>query len=176
MDYANLPGLGGKDNQGGLNSEVYYAPLSYFNVIQVFNPTPPVPGTLEIITAHTFKTGKGFHTTMDTGKLAAELTGERDGHGYNIKVEAFHPGAKKEAAAFGRQCKNDQFIVLVKSPNGECFQIGTKELYAEINAKYESGTLSGGRNGWTFAISSYANGIIYYTGIITLHPGAVVGP
>ena len=175
MDYQDLAGLGGKDNQGGLTQKVYFAPLSYFDVIQEFNPAPAIAGSLEITTTHTFKAGKGFHTlytTMDTAKLMMELTGERDGRGYNPKVECFHPGAKKEAAAFARQCKNDQFIVLVESPNGEIFQLGTSNLFAEISAKYDSGTLSAGRNGWTFEITSYANGLIYYEGTITKFPGA----
>jgi hypothetical protein len=175
MDYTDLSGLNGQDNQGGTTQIVYYAPLSYFLAIQGFDATPDIDGVLQIITAHTFKVGKGFHklyTTMDTGKLAAELTGERDGHGYGIKLECFHPGGKKEAAAFARKSKNDQFIILVKSPNGETFQLGTQELFAEISGKYDSGTLSSGRNGWSFTVSSYANGLIYYDSLITLFPGA----
>ena len=168
--------MAGKDNQGGLTQKVYFAPVDYFNVIQKFDVNPAVPGALVITTTHTFKAGKGFHTmytSMDAAKLLMESTGERDGRGYNIKVQdVFHPGLKEEASAFARQCKNDQFIVLVESPNGEMLQIGTENLYAEIFAKFDSGTLSSGRNGYTFEIASFANGMIYYKGGVTLFPVA----
>ncbi|MDJ1480273.1 hypothetical protein QNI16_07240 [Cytophagaceae bacterium YF14B1] len=175
MDYSDLTGLQGQDNQGGLTQIIYYAPTSYFQVIQDFNPTPEIPGVLEIATAHTFKSGKGFHTayaTLDTAKMMMELTGERDGKGYAPKIEFFHPGTKKQAAGFARQCKNDQFIVLAPNPNGYVFQVGTKNIFAEISAKYDSGTLSSGRNGWTFEVNSYANGMIFYDGNIVLYPTA----
>lgn len=175
MDYTNLTGLNGADNQGGLTQVLFYAPLSYFTTIKGFKAVPSIPGVLEIDGPHVFATGKGFHRlymTLDSAKLIGESTGERDGRGYSWKIEAFHPGAKKAAAAFARQCKNDQFICIAPTPNGEFIQIGTKDLYAEIFAKYDSGNLSSGRNGYTFEVTSYANGMIYYDSPIDEFPVA----
>lgn len=174
MNYKNLKGLEGKDNQGGLKKIIYYAPTSYFQTIKGFKANPSVEGCLEVDGPHVFLPGKGFHelyTTMDTAKLMMEPTGERDGRGYAPKItEAFHPGLKREASAFARQCKNDEFIVLALTPNGEVVQLGQPDLAAEIFAKQDSGTLSSGRNGYTFEVNSFANGIIYYDSPIEKFP------
>lgn len=180
MNYKNLKGLEGKDNQGGIKKVIYYAPTSYFKKIKGFKAAPSVEGALEIDGPHEFLPGKGFHrlyTTMDTGKLVMEPTGERDGRGFMVKVtDVFHPGLKKESQAFARQSKNDEFIVLVPTPNGEVVQVGQDELAAEIFAKYDSGTLSSGRNGSTYEISAFANGMIYYESPIEEFPVAAVVP
>jgi len=122
--------------------------------------------------SHTFNTGEGFiecYTTQDTADLNSEMIGEVDGRGHNPVLTFFHPGAKKDAFAFADAAKNDTFILLVETLPGEFFQIGFKNLGANITANFASGTLSSGRLGWSFTATAYGP-IAFYGGTIEKKP------
>lgn len=172
-DYVDIVRESGKDNLGGTTTEFLFAPISYFDTIaDVVDPLASTADRITIADDHTFLVGKGFvklRGTVNTGKLIAELTGERDGHGMNIKSEIFIHGQDKEKALFVRLAKNDEFITLIKDNNtGEYIQVGTYDIPVEIKGNFDSGTLSDGRKGWSMMLEGFGNSLLWYEGAILL--------
>lgn len=176
----HLPGLGGKDNQPGLQQTIFIAPIEWFKVIKGFKTTTGVGDSVTIDGSHTFNddpanAGKtyGFlkaYSTLDTAQLKLDPTGDRDGRGYKASLEFLNPGNSKESAEFMRIVKNYNCLILVKTPDGVVQQMGSEGLPAEIVGSYDSGKLSGGRRGTTFKAEAYQNGPVFYEGDIALKP------
>lgn len=71
--------------------------------------------------------GKEMHTlytTPETAKFTQKMVGERDGKGFEIELEAFHPGITKEAKSYLAKHANDDFFVILE----EC-STGIKHLF-----------------------------------------------
>lgn len=172
-DYSALTGPEGADNDPGLEQGIWIAPLSAFDTLEVPTAAGLVAGdSLIIPTAHTFNIDEGFvpmYTTKDTGKLMSEPIGERDGRGHMPKLEFFHPGSDAAAAEFAYAAKNDNFIILVRTANGKVLQLGREGMGADIVGTYDTGTLSSGRNGWTFACEVFGK-IFEYAAAIEEKP------
>lgn len=175
MNYVNLNGpSGGADNMGGTKQALYFAPISYFDTIAKPDPAATtLAGTVDIVDDHTFLTGKGWHKlycTMDKGSLEAMVQGDRDGRSYVQKSKAFYPGSESEAHGLISQAKNDRFIVLIEMPDGKMIQQGSADFYAEITAKFSTGTNSGGVRGYEIDVESMAPRNYVYKGVVTLFP------
>lgn len=173
VDYSDFQGpSGGADNMGGTKQFFYYAPLSYFNVIAKPDPAATtLAGKVEIASTHTFITDKGFHKmycTLDKGSAENDVQGERDGRSYKQMLKAFYPGSDSEIHGFVSQAKNDRFIILVPMPDGKINQIGSEDFYAEITAKFTTGTNSGGIRGYEITGESMGPSNLVYKGTITL--------
>lgn len=171
-DYSELVGPQGADNDPGLEQTVWVAPLSAFTTIEVPAGGANPGDSLVIDVAHTFEASEGFvpmYTTKDTGKLISEAIGERDGRGHMPKLEFFHPGGGAAAREFAYAAKNDVFIVLVKDANGNVLQLGREGMGVDIVGNYDSGTVSSGRNGWSFTCETFGK-IFDYTAAIAEKP------
>jgi len=170
----DLEGPDGADNTPGLLGYVYLALERDFATIAKAPKTGTKAGDTAIITdKHTFKDGKGFskvYMTLDSNTLKAALVGERDGKGYKISLEGFHPGNKAEVLEFARVVKNLGLIVLVPDADGTYIQVGAEGLPVELAPDYDSGKLSGGRRGFTIKGEAYSNGLYIYAGDIVRKP------
>lgn len=180
FDYDNVDGLEGQDNLSGVMQTVLAAPASWFATIA--KPAPLVGGGYDIVIDgdHTFLTGKGFiklYTTYDTGKLKAGFSDQPDKTGGVTELEAFIPGTKKDFHRFMRNAPNNQWIFLVEDTNEDTitglrpyFQIGQKDLFAFFTGEFNTNNLTGDRKGTTAKVQSYAAGLLYYEGVVTLKP------
>lgn len=165
--YYDLPKRNGRENMGGFSIIAYFAPLSAFATFKGVKNTANPGDSVTIDGAHTFAVGKGLikcFTTLDTAKLATEVIGERGGKSQKITGEFFYPGMSKLGAELSRNCINDEFIIFLKdiNPGGKIIQIGTQDLPAEIMPKFDSGTISSGRKGFTFSFEAFALSMLYY--------------
>lgn len=183
-DYLDLTGPNGtEDNIGGVTTTAFYAPISFFNVIQdtVETLSSFVPGTdsyadlAQITAAHTFQSGKGFNTiynTANTGTVEFPQQGERDGFSMKVVAKFFYPGMKEDFLGWIRRVKNDRFIFLFRMMDNKVLQVGSKLAPAYIRP--ESGGTSnqeGGRRGFMFTVECpVVSGPIIYNGTITLQP------
>ncbi|HEX8348337.1 MAG TPA: hypothetical protein VF598_00115 [Hymenobacter sp.] len=177
MDLFELKGPQGKDNTPGLLSNIYVAAIPDFTTIKGVKKTTGRGDSVTIDGSHTFPTGKGFvkcYTTLKTAQLKLDPTGERDSRGKKIDFTFFHPGNSKEVAEFDRQIKNQEGIILVKTPDGELLQLGSEGLGVEILGSYDSGTLDSGKRGFTFKVEGYANGLLFYEGDIQFADGSKI--
>ena len=175
MDYLNLEGPDGQeDNMGGTTQKVYYAPIRDFLSIAVPAGSPTTPGdTVEIATAHTFKTGKCFkllYCTMDKGKYDSEPQGDTDGFSFKKTAEVFYPGSNSEVHGLASKGKNDRFMFLIEMPDGTVIQQGNKMFYAHLKSKFSTGSNSSGTRGHTFTIESMGPENLLYSGAISLTP------
>ncbi|UOQ99894.1 2-phosphosulfolactate phosphatase [Hymenobacter sp. 5317J-9] len=170
----NLEGPNGEDNTPGLLGYVLLALERDFATIAKAPKLGAAAGDTAIITdAHTFKATKGFvkvYMTLDSNTLKAALVGERDGKGYKISFEGFHPGNKASVLEFARVVKNLGLIMLVPDADGTYLQVGSEGLPVELAPDFDSGKLSGGRRGFTIKGEAYANGLYIYAGDITMKP------
>ncbi len=165
--YYDLPKRNGRENMGGFSVVAYFAPLSAFTTIKDVKTTTNPGDSVTIDGAHVFAAGKGLikcFTTLDTAKLATETVGERGGKSHKITGEFVYPGMSKLGAELARNCVNDEFLLFLKdiNPGGKFIQVGTKDLPAEIMPKFDSGTVSSGRKGFTFSFESYALSMLFY--------------
>lgn len=165
--YYDLPKRNGRQNMGGFSVLVYFAPLSVFTTVKDVKATTDPGDSVTIDGAHVFASTKGFikaYTTLDTAKLLTETIGERGGRAKKITGEFVYPGMSKLAAELDRNCQNDEFVILVKdiNPGGKFIQVGTKDLPADLMAKFDSGTVSSGRKGFTFSFEAYAHSLLFY--------------
>ncbi len=156
------------DKNAGLMSPVYVARRSTFTTLQTY---AGADGVL-ISSNHAFSGTDGFlkvYCTQDKAKLMLESMGGRDNRGAKQTLEFYYPGNDVAAAKFFRNAKNEDWIVLVKAPNGTVFQIGEDGLEAEISYTYDTGTLSAEENGFKGKVEAFSKGgLIIYTGTITL--------
>lgn len=173
VDYADFSGpQGGGENMGGTKQFFYFAPLSYFDTIAKPDPNATtMAGKVDITDTHTFQDGKGFHKmycTMDKGSAENDVQGERDGRSLKQIAKFFYPGSDSEIHGFISTCKNDRFIVVYPMPDGKHNQIGDEDFYAEITAKFTTGTNSGGIRGYEIMVESMGTKNLVYKGDITL--------
>ncbi len=167
--YYDLPKRNGRPNMGGFSVVAYFAPLSAFTTIKDVKGTTDPGDSVTIDGSHVFASNRGFikvFTTLDTAKLASETVGERGGMAQKFTGEYFYPGNSKLAAELAKNCLTDEYILLLKdvNPGGKFIQIGTKDLPAEIKPKFDSGTISSGRKGYTFSFESFALSMLFYEG------------
>lgn len=165
--YYDLPKRNGRENMGGFSMIAYFAPLSAFATFKGVKTTSNPGDSVTIDGAHTFVSTKGLikcYTTLDTAKLATEVIGERGGKSHKISGELFYPSMSKLGAELAKNCVNDEFVLFLKdiNPGGKIIQIGTQDLPAEIMPKFDSGTISSGRKGFTFSFEAYALSLLYY--------------
>jgi len=176
-DFTDLPGPQGKDNTPGLKTNIWIAAEDDFTAIKGVKTTTLPGDSVTIDGSHTFQANKGFiacYTTQNTAELKLDPTGERDSRGKKIDLTFFHPGNKKAAAEFDRHIKNRSAIVLVETPDGDLLQLGTRGLGVEILGSYGTGTLGGGKRGFTFKVEGYQNGLLFYEGDITRPDGSSI--
>jgi hypothetical protein len=169
---------GTEDNIGGIVTEAYYAPLSYFDDIQ---DTAKHLGNFatydelaNVSADHTFLTGKGFHkiyNTQNTGTIEDTMQGERDGYSMKSVAKFFYPGSKDAFLGFLRKAKNDRFIWLFVMSDLKVRQFGTRLIPAYFKAeKGGTSNLEGGRRGYECMVETMSSGPMLYTGAITFHP------
>jgi hypothetical protein len=177
MDLFDLNGPQGKDNTPGMKQTLFIAAEQDFTTIKGVKKTSNPGDSVTVDGSHAFAADKGFikcYSTLKTAQLKLGNVGERDGRGKKIDFTFFHPGNSKEAAEFDRQIKNQTCIMLVTTANGQILQLGSEGLGVEILGEYDSGTLDSGRNGFTFKVEGYDNGLLFYEGDIKLKGGATV--
>ncbi len=178
MDFVDLLPPAGEDNPAGITSEVYVAPLLWFLAAGLKGvKTTTEPGdSVTIDGTHEFKAGLGFvecYATQDSSEPKITTIGEIDGYGGQVEFEFFHPGVKKEAAEFARWIRNTPCVVITRTQDGKLLQWGTKGLGMSIPSDFSLAKLSGGRRGYTFKVTGYQAGLLYYEGDITLKRDAV---
>jgi hypothetical protein len=177
-------GLEGRDNFSGTKQRLYLAREDFFQTIanldnppdgttlNPFNPNDDV-GMVTVTANHTFVTGRGWielYMTRDTSSVVMDMQEEFDRTGGNINVEFFHPGLRKEIAAFFRKSNAYNWIGLVETLDGKFLQLGRKDLWASVRAGFTTGTLTGDRRGFNGMLTTYDGGLIFYEGIITPYP------
>jgi len=171
MDFADVNKYAGAHNQSGLRKTIYAAPVSAFLLIKGFKATTAVGDSVTIDGAHTFTSPAGFiklYTTSTTGKLSAEMLGEKDNRSKKITVEAMHPGNEIASEEFSSFAKNEDWIVIVEESDGTMIQLGSEFHPAEIIDNYSNEEVGNSKRGRTFTIEAFANSLAYYTGVITL--------
>ncbi|WP_187261308.1 hypothetical protein [Pontibacter beigongshangensis] len=173
MDFLDLLPPAGEDNPAGITEEVYIAPMRAFapNGLKGVKTTTEPGDSVTIDGDHEFKEGEGFvecYATQDSAEPKITTVGEIDGYGGKVEFEFFHPGVKKEAAEFARWIRNSSCIILVKTQDGVTLQFGTKGLGMSIPSDFSLAKLSGGRRGYTFKVTGYQSGVLYYEGAIAL--------
>lgn len=178
INYDNLNGPdGSRDNMGGTTQRAYFAAVNKFNVIQkpVSNPTT-LAATVEIVTAHTFKTGgcfKKIYITQNKGKLDTKSVGELDGKSFKQEFELFYPGSESEAHGFAAQAKNDNFIFLVEKEDSDVngfLQVGTEMFPAKISPDFTTATNESGVQGYMFKVEALATKQLVYKATVSLTP------
>ncbi|SHL26693.1 hypothetical protein [Hymenobacter psychrotolerans] len=177
MDLFDLKGPQGKDNTPGLKQNLFIAAEQDFTSIKGVKTSTGAGDSVTVDGTHGFAASKGFvkcYSTLGTAQLKLGNVGERDGRGKKIDFTFFHPGNAKEAAEFDRQIKNHSAIMLVTTADGTVLQLGQEGLGVEILGEYDSGTLGSGRNGFTFKVEGYANGLLFYEGDIKLKDGSSI--
>lgn len=176
-NYYSLPRKRGKENMGGMATQLLYAPLDYFQNIKQVKTTTEPGDAVTIDGSHVFKAGKGFHQAFaitESVKKMLEAQGELGGRSKKAKGEMFYAGTSKAAAEFDKKAVNDEFIILVKELNSQAWlQVGSEDFPAIFNGGYDSATPSSGRKGWTFPFEANQTGMQYYEGTRTLHPEAL---
>lgn len=174
MNFADLLPPAGEDNPAGITSRVLVAPLLWFalNGVQKTIDPPVNPGdSVTIAGDHLFKAGFGFvecYATQDSSEPKISTIGDIDGYGGKVEFEFFHPGIKKEAGEFARWIRNTPCIVLTQTQDGKWLQWGTEGLGMSIPSDFSLAKLSGGRRGYTYKVTGYQAGLLYYEGAIAL--------
>lgn len=165
--YYDIPRRNGKDNMGGFSCLAWIVPMSAFTTIKGVKTTTDPGDKVTIDGSHVFPSGKGFikvYSTLDTAKLATETIGERGGHAAKITGELFAPGMSKLNAELARNCPNDEWMVMLKDTNDSTkfIQVGTEDLPATLMPKFDSGTISSGKKGFTFSFEAFGHGLLFY--------------
>jgi hypothetical protein len=168
-------GPGGDDNTPGLLGFVYVAREDAFKTLAKAPKVGVNPGdTAIIVDDHEFLDPTDgwakVYITLDSNNLKAALVGERDGRGYKIDFEGFHPGNKASTLEFARIVKSLGLIMLVPDADGTFIQVGAEGLPVELAPDYDSARLSAGRRGFTIKGSAYATGLYIYAGDIKVKP------
>ena len=175
MDYLDLTGPDGQTpNMGGLQQKFYFARVDDFATIGSPSASPTTPGdTVEISTAHTFKTGKCFrvgYCTLDKGGFKADAQGDRDGESFKQEGTVFVPGSDVELHGFASLSKSDRFIALMPMPDGKVMQIGNAMFYANVKSAFDTASNSSGVRGYTFTWESMGPRNLVYSAAISLTP------
>jgi len=178
MDYENLEAPNGSTtNMGGLTSRFYFAPIGDFLSIKEPIAVPINPeDEVDIVTAHTFKTGKCFligYNTQNKGKHDIKSQGEIDGKSFMHEAEFFHPGRKSEVAAFVAKAQYDGFIGILENPDSKSNgydQVGTEMFPAKCTGEYTSATNSDGLKGWMIKFTCPTDKPYYYKAAVSVTP------
>lgn len=171
-----------KANVGGTGTKILYAPMSDFDAIQQATAKSAATTADEIVTiatAHTFLTGKGFHSLevgLDTGGVESNSVGEIGGKSFEHMVNGFVNNNDKitlGTLSALASCKY-MFLVPETTEDGTVYrQIGTEQraAYCEDNS-YKSGNTSTDKRGTSFSFKStgHATHAPFYTSTITMHP------
>lgn len=164
------------NRMGGIVPELLFAPISTFTAIQPLPSDAPVGdgATCVIAGDHTFGVGDGFlklQLSIDAlNKFMQDFVGEGDNGGSEPKIEAFVAGLSKELAEFFANAPYEDFICLIKLPDGKYIQLGTEDFPAMVKGSYTSGTTSEGANGWNVTAKAFEKRMIFYEGTVTLKP------
>lgn len=159
MDITSLVGPNGdENNMGGTTQRAFLAPIRFFTTIAkpVASPTT-LAERVEIDGPHTLAATKFFkkvYCTMDKGKVDLKPQGDTDGASFKQEGELFYPGNESEAHGFADLVKNDNFIIIIETPDtqdsGKYLQVGTEMFPAKIKPEFTTGTNSSGVRGYTF--------------------------
>lgn len=174
INYVNLPGLEGAENRPGLMKNIYVAPVRDFDVLATPVDSGNMDGSsVEISADHTFQAGRGWirmYSTLESAQLIAETVGERDGRGHRLELTAFRPGVAAVNIEFANKALYDEFIILVETLEGQFLQMGTERMGVECTgAALDTGTVGGGRKGYTFTFDTFGSPYVY-SGAITELP------
>jgi hypothetical protein len=177
MDYANLGGPNGStDNMGGTTQRIFLAPTRHFTTVEepITNPTT-LAERVEIPGDHVLANGKAFtkvYCTQDKGKVELKPQGEHDGASYKQEGEFFYPGNESAAHGFADMVKNDNFIILVETPDTKTtekyLQVGTTMFPAKIKPEFTSATNASGVRGYTFKYDAMTDKQYVYCGALDL--------
>lgn len=177
MDYVDILRSNTSANrEGGIVPELLVAPVSTFTAIQALPGSAPIgDGASLVITGdHTFGASDGFIklglSKESLNKLMSDMVGEGDNGGAEIKSEVFVSGFSKALAEFFTNAKWEDWIILVKLPNGTYIQIGSEDFPATISGNFGTGGKGESANGYTVNIRAYNLGPIFYEGVRTLKP------
>jgi hypothetical protein len=164
FDYVQLPKVVGP-NKTGFNDNIWFAPRSWFNVLQARASGVTITAT------HTFTSGKGFikaKMSEDTVELVGESIGDTaDSRNQKLTLKAFRPGLIAENIQLAEEIRNDDVIILLQDCNGLTYQLGSDCAEMTGFGTPESGKKSGGKKGYNYEFSGYGD-VSVYTGTITL--------
>ncbi|MEA1971980.1 MAG: hypothetical protein U9N34_01585 [Candidatus Cloacimonadota bacterium] len=152
-------------NMGGIATEVYYAPLSFFKSLATKKTCEDdreleemnllSEGVDELLPG---KKLSKIYSTMEKGSLNAERQGEADGISHKIVLSLFNPGLNSSSLGI-LQTPNQDFIFFVKTGN-KMFRVGNESFPAKMAAEGEAGTgdATGSAKGNTMSFYSYEDG------------------
>ncbi len=167
----------GQNNDGGLETIMYYARISDFATIEALPTATDFSDKMVIAGDHAFNTGKCFKKigiTLEKGSLVSNMVGERNSHSFENMATFGFPGNEAEALAFIEEVKNDDLICLVvELATGQVRQLGSEK----VPAHFESGETSTGTavadfKGNNYVIKSVGRIAPVYTGAIVITPAA----
>ena len=128
----------GQDNDAGLASELYYAPLAD---VATFPAVIAVPTNFDekvtVSSDFVMQSGKQFfqiYGTLEKGSVISTLVGERDGKSFENMAKFVHPGNKPYLLGFLEYLKNTNLVFIVKELDGQMRIIGSEDLPAKIDA------------------------------------------
>lgn len=172
MDYKNLTGPNGTENNMGGTSQVAY--LASADDVLSFGAPAAAPANQYVIkTPIVMKTGKKFTTvysTLDTSELDFGSNGGSDGKSFKPMFKFFYPGLTDDALEFVNKSKNDKFVLIVELPDGKKLQIGNGRFFVELTGNFKTGTISGRGRGTEFEAHCYTPDIYVYDAAVPLTP------
>lgn len=162
----------GSENMGGLNSRLFFVPISQIATEAKLPTTPTTDEQKCVITdTHLLAAGKYWreiYATEGTIKLEPENQGEFDAQSFKNKGEYFHPGSKTAAIAFARDVNNTPGIYIFMDGDKR-YQVGTVARPAHTKPSWASGEKGADRKGFKFMVEADSPGILTeYRGAIAL--------
>ena len=149
----------GSENMGGYQNRVLFIPACMVTTV----PTLPenIAADEDLVTAigqfvfkNTGDTPIFIYATDKTVKFDAENQGETDGQSFRQFGEFFHPGSKKETAAFSRRVNNTPGYLIVVDTDGTQFLVGQPGLPCTIKPAFTGGAARTDRKGFPYAFQA----------------------
>jgi hypothetical protein len=150
-------------NIGGIGTEVYYAPKSYFAslakkpVCSALERSLPEMNQLSVGTDTLLpgKSLKRIYTTIDKGSLVGARQGETDGVSHKNTLTMYTPGLDSTTLGL-LETPNQNWIFYVKT-GGQMFRLGTWDRPAKMAAEGEVGTGAAAADARGNTISFYSD-------------------
>lgn len=173
MELDDLIWPNGRDNDGGIASEHYYA------LIDDVATWPTVPANplnfadkATLLGNFVMKPGKTFkriYCTLEKGELSSTQVGERDGKSYETMGTLHFPGNSAELLGFLEHLKNSNILLVVRELMGTFRVLGGQYLPANIeSSEVKTGMAVADLKGATFTIRSIGRIAPIYNGTIPL--------
>ena len=168
-------------NLAGIVGEIFWAPVEDIATFPVLSAAGAGDTTADDIVMGAGKKFLRLYHTDETGKLDANMIGERDGKAAEAMLEWFYPGASAKLIEQKRQMQNTPGVFICKDTDGNYRILGVVNLdptgtvcTGDIPAYMESGNSTSGakradRRGTTFQVKwSGPHDPIIYKGAVPI--------